>query len=116
MRLTNEEIAQFSNAINRTYSQILGREDLAGQWVTQLQRQNIIECVDAVRRGLITASGEAHERWLWKHIEDGWVYGPVKDAVLKQHPCLLPFGQLPEEEQFRDWLFLTTVKGLLQAR
>ena len=40
-----------------------------------------------------------HEVWLKTRIEQGWTYGEKRDDVLKQHPCLVPYEELPEEEK-----------------
>jgi hypothetical protein len=47
----------------------------------------------------------SHESWMAQKIADGWQYGPDKDAEKKLHPCLVPFEQLPFEQQFKDRLF-----------
>ena len=32
----------------------------------------------------------------------GWTYGEKRDDVLKQHPCLVPYEELHEEEKVYD--------------
>ncbi len=44
----------------------------------------------------------AHEVWAAQRIADGWTYGPQRDDTKKQHPCLIPYGQLPESEKQYD--------------
>lgn len=53
-----------------------------------------------------------HNAWMSDKIEDGWVYGDVKDADKKTHPCLVPFDQLPEFQQKKDRLFSAIVDAL----
>lgn len=56
------------------------------------------------------ASPEAsHERWMEQRTAEGWVYGPVKDPEAKTHPCLVPYAQLPAEQQEKDSLFAKSV-------
>lgn len=43
-----------------------------------------------------------HEVWAQSRIEQGWTYGPERNDQLKQHPCLVPYEQLPEEEKAYD--------------
>ena len=43
-----------------------------------------------------------HEVWSKTRIEQGWTYGKKRDDVLKQHPCLVPYEELPEEEKVYD--------------
>lgn len=57
-----------------------------------------------------------HDSWLAEKARDGWVYGKVKDADAKTHPCIVPFSQLPVEQQIKDALFRATVLGVAAAR
>ena len=44
--------------------------------------------------------------------EEGWTWGPVKDPEKKQHPCMVPFDQLPREQQAKDFIFRSIVRAL----
>lgn len=50
-----------------------------------------------------------HDSWMVEKVKDGWVYGEVKDAEKKTHPCMVPFEQLPIEQQLKDKLFRAVV-------
>jgi ryanodine receptor 2 len=43
-----------------------------------------------------------HDLWARQRIADGWVYGPSRNDARKEHPDLLPYGQLPEAEKTYD--------------
>lgn len=43
-----------------------------------------------------------HEVWAKSRINEGWVYGPERSDELKQHPCLVPYEELPEIEKEYD--------------
>jgi len=43
-----------------------------------------------------------HDVWAAGRIKDGWTYGPVRDDASKQHPCLVPYEELPEGEKEYD--------------
>lgn len=43
-----------------------------------------------------------HEVWAQSRMAEGWTYGPVRDDVKKQHPCLVPYDELPEIEKEYD--------------
>lgn len=43
-----------------------------------------------------------HEVWAQNRINDGWTYGAVRDDARKQHPCLVPYDELPENEKEYD--------------
>lgn len=43
-----------------------------------------------------------HELWSTQRLADGWKYGPQRDDAKKQHPCLVPYEDLPESEKEYD--------------
>lgn len=43
-----------------------------------------------------------HEVWAQSRIGQGWIYGEERSDVLKQHPCLVPYDELPEVEKAYD--------------
>ena len=43
-----------------------------------------------------------HEVWAQTRISQGWTYGAERNDTLKQHPCLVPYEDLPEEERVYD--------------
>lgn len=44
----------------------------------------------------------AHDHWATQRITDGWTYGSVRSDEPKQHPCLIPYAELPESEKVYD--------------
>jgi hypothetical protein len=44
----------------------------------------------------------AHEVWAAQRMADGWTHGPARDDAEKKHPCLVPYGELPESEKTYD--------------
>lgn len=53
-----------------------------------------------------------HDSWLKEKTDNGWVYGEVKDADKKTHPCCVPYEQLPDNQKSKDYLFKGIVEGL----
>ena len=43
-----------------------------------------------------------HEVWAESRMKQGWTYGEERSDDLKQHPCLLPYEELPEVEKEYD--------------
>lgn len=43
-----------------------------------------------------------HDIWVLGRIKDGWTYGPERNDVLKKHPCLVDYDELPESEKEYD--------------
>ena len=44
----------------------------------------------------------AHEVWATERIAQGWKYGPARRDDTKEHPCLIPYEDLPESEKVYD--------------
>ena len=43
-----------------------------------------------------------HEVWSETRIKDGWTLGAVRSDEKKEHPCLVPYEELPESEREYD--------------
>lgn len=70
-------------------------------------RGRFIEAVDMMcGPNRNTNPAELHDIWMRAYKEMGWVYGPVRDVVNKIHPDMVPFVELPPEEQFKDQVFI----------
>ncbi len=108
-----EKIAQVCHEANRAYCETIG--DLSQQpWDISpgWQRDSAIEGVTKHLYGEITSPEQSHESWLKHKVDDGWVYGEHKDAVLKTHPCCVPYGDLPPLQRRKDHLFAAIVGAL----
>lgn len=84
------------------------------KWSTAWQQQSAIEGVRWRLDNLDAPESAQHDAWLVAKTDAGWVYGPVKDEAAKTHPCMVPFDQLPPEQQAKDALFTAIVRGLAQ--
>lgn len=42
---------------------------------------------------------QLHEVWAHKKIQQGWLFGPVRDNEKKRHPLLIPYEQLPDKDK-----------------
>lgn len=52
---------------------------------------------------LVEAMAEnIHEVWALNRINQGWSYGQKRNDSLKQHPCLIPYQELSNEEKLYD--------------
>jgi hypothetical protein len=43
-----------------------------------------------------------HDNWARGRQKEGWTYGPARNDELKQHPGLVPYGELSETEKEYD--------------
>ena len=55
---------------------------------------------------------DSHKSWMKQKVDDGWVYGDEKDAVLKTHPCIVPYDELPPMQQAKDFIFRAIVHAM----
>jgi hypothetical protein len=106
-------IAKACHEANKAFCESVGDYsqkpwDIADEW----QRQSAITGVQ-FRIDNPTATEDAqHNSWMEEKVKDGWVYGEVKDAEKKTHPCIVPFNHLPEFQQKKDTLFCAIVDAL----
>lgn len=107
-----EQIARVTHEANRALQVELGDPAVSPHWdeAPQWQRDSAIEGVKQTLEG--AHAPELHESWCEFKIKDGWVYGEVKDADAKTHPCLVPYDKLPEEQRVKDDLFYQIVWSL----
>ena len=56
----------------------------------------------------------AHEHWARQRLAEGWTYGPTRDEVKKEHPCLVPYAALPDvEKQYDRLTAMETLKTIV---
>ncbi len=108
--------AMVAHEVNKAYCESLGdwsqlHWDDAPLWQRQSARAGAAVAVSSSSVG----PGDSHAGWLTMKQNDGWVYGPVKDPEKKEHPCMVPFDELPPEQKAKDFLFLGTVRAVADA-
>ena len=113
--MDHEQIACVCHEVNRAYCAALGDMsqpawDDAPEW----QRASARMGVDLHTRGDFGPEA-SHISWMKQKIEEGWVYGERKDPVAKTHPCIVPFDQLPREQQAKDFIFRAVVRALVSV-
>ena len=106
------EIARVAHEINRAYCQALG-DNSQPSWedAPQWQRDSAMLGVELYTSG-DHGPEASHESWSAQKLADGWKYGAVKNPEAKEHPCLVPFADLPREQQAKDFLFRAVVHSL----
>ena len=71
--------------------------------------------LDEVLLSLVESlSHNAHEVWAQRRMSEGWTWGRERSDELRQHPCLIPYADLPESEKDYDRkLVVRTILGIL---
>lgn len=108
------QIAMVCHEANRAYCLALG-DSTQVPWpeAPEWQRKSAINGVQFVLDNPNAPASANHDSWLEEKRRDGWKYGPIKDAVKKEHPCFIPYNGLPLEQQRKDALFRAVAKSLL---
>jgi len=57
--------------------------------------ENILELAEMLAKN-------THEVWAVGKLKEGWTYGPKTDPDLKQHPSLIPYEELSEDQKDYD--------------
>lgn len=106
------EIARVAHEVNRAYCESLG-DTSQPSWEDAPEWQKASVMI-GVRLHLDTDATPkpSHNSWLAAKERDGWVYGEVKDAEAKTHPCMVPYEELPVEQRAKDYIFRGVVKAL----
>lgn len=108
-----ERIAKVCHEANRAYCAALG--DLSqSKWedAPAWQKESAINGVRFHIANPAATPENSHESWLAQKEKEGWKYGPVKDAEKKEHPCFLPYGDLPQEQRAKDHIFRSIIHAM----
>ena len=108
MKLTT--IAMLCHSINAAYCLSQGDKsqpswDSAPDW----QKKSALLGVEMHLKNPDATPEQSHESWYAQKEKEGWKYGDVKDAEKKEHPCFLPYAELPAEQKAKDYLFKAMV-------
>ena len=107
------DVARVCHEVNRAYCLSLGDFSQAS-WndAPEWQRTAAINRVQFHIDNPDALSSSSHESWLKEKIDSGWKYGPVKNPDTKEHPCCVPYDQLPVEQRAKDYIFSSIVREL----
>ena len=110
-----EIAAMWAHEINRTYCEELLGDRSQVPWIIapEWQRESSYAGVRGIISGAVTVPKQSHDGWLAIKREAGWKYGPVKDVEKKEHPCFVPYEELPQEQKLKDTLFFVVVKAIM---
>lgn len=103
-------IAKAAHEVNKVYCESLGDTsqthwDDAPEW----QKDSARNGVKFHLNNPDTTPEQGHENWIAQKEREGWIYGPVKDVVKKEHPCMRPYNRLPVEQRNKDYIFKNVI-------
>lgn len=108
-----EQIAKVAHEVNRAYCFALGDSSQeAWEDAPQWQRDSAINGVNFHLENPTAGPDHSHNEWLKEKQATGWKYGPVKNQETKEHPCFVPYEELPVEQKAKDYLFRGVVHAM----
>lgn len=106
-------IARVAHEVNRAYCQAIGdNSQPAWEDAPDWQRESAEAGVQFHLANPEAGPDHSHNSWLAQKKADGWRYGPVKNPDAKEHPCFVPYDDLPTEQKAKDFLFRGVVHAL----
>lgn len=118
MTLTNEQaieqIAIVCHEANRTFCAV-NNDYSQVEWLgsPEWQRQSAINGVLFHMQNPHAQPQDSHNSWLKEKYENGWRYGETKNPGTKEHPCCVPYSELPVEQQLKDYIFGGIAKAMI---
>lgn len=114
---TIEKIARVCHEANRAYCQTIG-DNSQPSWedAPAWQKESAINGVQFHLNTPNAKPSDSHDSWLKEKELAGWKYGPVKDAEKKEHPCFVPYDELPADQKIKDALFIAVVHSVTPGR
>ena len=108
--------AMYAHQMNKRWCELHGDYsqkdwDEAPLW----QRESCIAGVRAYAENMALQPQDNHQNWMDYKRAEGWKYGPVKDVEKKEHPCMVPYFELPQEQQAKDHIFRLVVLSVLMG-
>jgi hypothetical protein len=110
------QAARIAHEVNRAYCESIGdHSQTSWNGAPQWQKDSAIKGInlhwEALYVGVDLPPSASHESWLKEKTQNGWKYGPVKNVELKEHPCCVPYEQLPPEQKTKDFLFAAVARS-----
>jgi hypothetical protein len=113
MSHSTHDIARICHEVNRAYCAALGDTsqpawDDAPEW----QQSSVVAGVIFVASNPDAPASTNHNAWLEQKLNTGWRWGEVKNPDTKEHPCMVPYDDLPVEQRAKDHIFRAIVVAL----
>lgn len=107
-----EHLAERAHEANRILC-LLNGEAVQPPWMEapQWQKDSAVDGVRHLYDNPDATPRDSHDNWMRHKENDGWVYGPVKDPAKKEHPCMVPYDELPLAQRVKDYMFRLCVLG-----
>lgn len=108
-----ENVARVAHEINKAYCESIG-DNSQPVWedAPDWQKSSAIAGVKFHLENPTAGPDASHNNWWQQKKEEGWKYGPEKNPETKEHPCCVPYDELPVSQRTKDYLFKQIVHSL----
>lgn len=108
-------IARTCHEVNRAYCVGVMSDHSHQPWdeAPSWQRESCYEGVVKHYENPEFTPEDSHKSWLAKKVDEGWVFGNLKDETAKTHPCLVPYHTLHIHDRTKDAIFSAICKSML---
>ena len=108
-----QKIARICHNVNKAYCESLGDNsqpsyDDASEDIMESARAGVIKVIS----NPCIMPEDIHNEWVYYKMLEGWTRGNKKDSIMKTHPCILPYNELPKEQKAKDYIFIAIVRQL----
>lgn len=103
--------ARICHHVNRAYAQTLN-DYSHSNWddaPTSYKDAVFAQVRAHIDSGFTLTPESAHKSWVAAKKADGWKHGAEKNVDTKRHPAMVPYNELPAEQQVKDRLFRSVV-------
>lgn len=107
------KIAKTCHEVNKAFCECIG-DFSQTSWVEapDWQKESAVNGVNFHLEDPTRTPEDSHINWLKVKEADGWIFGEIKNAEKKTHPCMVPYDQLPNAQQTKDALFVAVIRAM----
>ncbi len=107
-----EQIPKTCHQVNKAFCESIG-DNSQPDWADapDWQKESAIKGVNFHLENPDSKPSDSHDSWIKEKKDTGWVFGEIKDPEKKEHPCMVPYNELPKDQQTKDALFISVVRS-----
>lgn len=111
--MKTENIAKVCHEVNKAYCEAMG-DTSQPEWANapDWQKSSAINGVEFHLKNPTAQPSASHDSWMEQKKAEGWKYGPEKNPEKKEHPCYVPYEELPAEQKAKDFIFRQVIHSL----